>query len=80
MECLGGKKSNAYKDRSIRSRLYFDLHRELRRQFGGISTYKAIKRNQTNAAIIIIQNYVPPLVLAETIETVNAQQKFQGME
>lgn len=73
VECLGGKESNAYNDKSLRGRLYSDLHRQLRREFG-VSTYKAIKRNQTDTAISLIQCYVPPLILSETIETVNAQQ------
>lgn len=75
IECLGGKESNAYNDRSVRGRLYSDLHNQLRREFD-VSTYKAIKRNQTDTAIKIIQRYVPPLVLSETIETMNAQQKL----
>lgn len=73
VEYLGGKESNAYNDRSVRGRLYSDLHNQLRRQFG-VSTYKAIKRNQADTAVSIIQCYVPPLVLSETIETMNAQQ------
>lgn len=73
VECLGGKESNAYNDKSLRGRLYSDLHRQLRREFG-VSTYKAIKRNQTDTAIAVIQCYVPPLVLSETIESLNAQQ------
>ena len=73
VECLGGKESNAYNDRSVRGRLYSDLHNQLRRQFG-VSTYKAIKRNQADTAVSIIQCYVPPLVLSETIETMNAKQ------
>lgn len=73
VECLGGKESNAYNDRSIRGRLYSDLHNQLRREFG-VSTYKAIKRNQADTAVSIIQCYVPPLVLSETIDTLNAQQ------
>lgn len=73
VECLGGKESNAYNDKSLRGRLYSDLHRQLRREFG-VSTYKAIKRNQADTAVSIIQCYVPPLVLSETIETMNAQQ------
>lgn len=73
VECLGGKESNAYNDRSVRGRLYSDLHNQLRREFG-VSTYKAIKRNQADTAISIIQCYVPPLVLSETIDTLNAQQ------
>lgn len=76
VECLGGKESNAYNDRSVRGRLYSDLHNQLRRQFG-VSTYKAIKRNQTDTAVSIIQCYVPPLVLSETIDTLNAQQTLE---
>ena len=73
VECLGGKESNAYNDRSVRGRLYSDLHNQLWREFG-VSTYKAIKRNQADTAVSIIQCYVPPLVLSETIDTLNAQQ------
>lgn len=73
VECLGGKESNAYNDKSLRGRLYSDMHRQLRREFG-VSTYKAIRRNQTDTAISIIQCYVPPLVLTEMIEMINAQQ------
>lgn len=76
VECLGGKESNAYNDRSVRGRLYSDLHAQLRREFG-VSTYKAIKRNQTETAITLIQCYVPPLVLSETIETLNSQQTLE---
>lgn len=75
VECLGGKESNAYKDKSLRGRLYSDLHRQLRREFG-VSTYKAIRRNQADTAITIIQRYVPPLVLSETINVVNSQQSL----
>ena len=37
VECLGGKESNAYNDKSLRGRLYSDLHRQLRREFGAVS-------------------------------------------
>lgn len=75
VKCLGGKQSNAYKDKSVRGRLYCDMHRQLRREFG-ISTYKAIKRSQCDTAITIINGYIPPLVLTETIQTLNAQQNL----
>ena len=75
IECLGGKDSNAYNDKSIRGKLYSDLHRQIRREFG-VSTYKAIRRNQTDTAIEIIQSYVPPLILSEEIGCANAQQKL----
>lgn len=70
--CLGGKKSNAYADRSLRSRLYSDIYRELYRQFG-ISTYKALKRSQCDVAIGIVDAYIPPLILVEEIDDCNTQ-------
>jgi len=72
VHCLGGKESNAYKDRCIRQKLYSDIHCEIRRQFG-VSTYKAIKRNQCEAAIAIVDAYVPPLILENQIANSNMQ-------
>lgn len=72
IQCLGGKNSNAYKDHSLRQRLYRDIYRELYRQFG-VSTYKAIKRSQCDIAVDIIEGYEPPLILAEQITDCNAQ-------
>lgn len=75
VQCLGGKNSNAYKDHSLRQRLYRDIYRELYRQFG-VSTYKAIKRSQCDIAVSIIDCYEPPLILAEQIYDCNAQMKL----
>ena len=72
VQCLGGKKSNAYNDRSLRTRLYSDIYRELYRQFG-ITTYKAIKRSQCEIAVRKIEAYEPPFVLAGQINDCNAQ-------
>lgn len=72
---MGGKKSNAYKDNSLRGKVYRDVDSQLRREFG-INTYKAIKRSQCDKAIEIINNYVPPMVLSEQIEEANAQISF----
>lgn len=72
VQCLGGKNSNAYKDHSLRQRIYRDIYRELYRQFG-VSTYKAIKRSQCDIAVSIIDGYEPPLILAEQISDCNAQ-------
>lgn len=69
---LGGKESNAYNDRSMRGKIYSDIYRELKRQFG-VTTYKAIKRNQCDIAIQIIEAYEPPFILAEQIADCNAQ-------
>lgn len=72
VNALGGKESNAYNDRSLRGKVYSDIHRELKRQFG-VTTYKAIKRNQCDLAITIIDEYELPHVLSEEIENCNAQ-------
>lgn len=69
---LGGKESNAYDDRSLRGKVYSDIYRELKRQFG-VTTYKAIKRSQCDLAISVIDEYEPPLVLADQIHDCNAQ-------
>lgn len=69
---LGGKESNAYKDASLRGKVYADIYRELKRQFG-VATYKAIKRNQCDLAVSVIGEYELPLVLEERIRNCNAQ-------
>lgn len=77
-ELLGGKKSNAYNDKSLRGKLYSDIYRELKRQFG-VSTYKAIKRSQCEAALSVVAAYTPPMVLAEQISNLNAQMSMEGV-
>lgn len=78
VDALGGKNSNAYRDTSMRSKVYQDIHRELKRQFG-VSTYKAIKRNQCDQAISIIAGYELPFVLIEEIKDCNAQMSMSVM-
>lgn len=76
VDALGGKKSNAYKDASLRGKVYQDIHRELKRQFG-VSTYKAIKRSQCETAVSIITEYELPIVLQEQIRDCNAQMSME---
>ena len=45
---------------------------QLRREFG-VNTYKAIKRNQCDLAVKIIEDYVLPMYLKEEIDAENAQ-------
>lgn len=78
VETLGGKESNAYNDKSLRGKLYSDIYRELKRQFG-VSTYKAIKRSQCESALSVIEGYMPPIVLAEQIRNLNAQMGMEGV-
>lgn len=78
IEVLGGKTSNAYRNRSLRKRIYVDIHRQIKREFE-VTTYKAIKRNQTDIALKIVKNYTPPYILAEEIKNENAQQRLVTM-
>lgn len=69
---LGRKDAPAYKNKSLRSKVYGDIDSQLRREFG-VSSYKAIRRNQTDKAIEIIASYELPLYLKERISDENAQ-------
>lgn len=72
-QVMGGKNSNAYRDRSLRHKVYSNMYANLKYNFG-VKTYKALKRSQTDKAVEIISAYKPPFILAEEIEGVNAQQ------
>ncbi len=74
LEILGGELSRAYNDSSLRGRVYSDLYRELKTEFG-VSTYKAIKRKHTGIAEAVIQDYMPPFELAEAVKATNAQER-----
>lgn len=69
---MGGKRSSAYNDRSLRQKVYNNLYGHLKYQFG-IKSYKAIKRSQCDRAIEIIGKWEPPVFLADQIEQTNAQ-------
>ena len=75
IKVLGGKDAPAYKDHSLRGKVYSDIQHQLRREFG-ISRYEAIKRNQFETAKEIVSGYKVPLVLENEIETSNNQIKF----
>lgn len=72
---LGGKDAPAYKDNSLRQLVYSDIDAQLRREFG-VNTYKAIKRNQCDMAIKIINEYELPMYLKGRIDDTNAQRSF----
>lgn len=72
---LGGKDAPAYKDNSLRQLVYSDIDAQLRREFG-VNTYKAIKRNQCDMAIKIINEYELPMYLKDQIDSSNAQISF----
>lgn len=72
VKCLGGKNSNAYQDRKLRGKVYADIYGQLKREFG-VTSYKAIKRNQTDKAIAVIDGYSLPIILQDEIDGANAQ-------
>ena len=72
-ECLGGKGSNAYNDKTIHNKVFRDIYRELKHQFGITGTYKQLKRNQCDMAVQIVEGYTLPIFLADQISDCNAQ-------
>lgn len=69
---LGGYRSPAYLDNSLRGKVYADIQRELKRQFG-VNRYEAIKRKDYEKALVIISNYEAPFKLQGDIELKNSQ-------
>jgi|GEM_PF-3522116 len=70
---LGGKDSEAYADRSIRSQTFRDMYGQLKREFGCVSTYKSIKRRYIDDVQNFISSYSAPTALAEQISNANSQ-------
>lgn len=75
-EVLGGKQSEAYHDASIRGSVYSDMYRQLKREYGAVSSYKSIKRKYIADVHDFIDCYTPPTVLEEQINDANAQMRF----
>lgn len=73
IEVLGGKDSNAYKDGSIRSSVYSDIYKQLKREFGCVTTYKSIRRKYIDNVHKFIDDYALPMALAEQVKEANAQ-------
>ena len=76
VEVLGGRRSEAYRNNSLRSKVYRDIHSEVRRQFG-VNTYKALKRNVCDKVIAWIEDYQLPLVLKEEVNDFNSQLRME---
>lgn len=73
---LGGYKSAAYKDNSLRGRVYADIQHQLKREFG-VTRYEAIKRSQLSKARELVKSYILPTVLRDEIIQVNNQVDFE---
>lgn len=73
---LGGKGSMAYKDKSLRTKVYVDIQQQIKREFG-LNSYKAIKRGQLEIAKKIVNEYKAPIVLNDEINCLNNQLAFK---
>ena len=73
IEALGGYRSIAYNDNSLRGKVYSDIQQQIRREFG-VLRYEAIKRSQLEMAKEMIINYKAPLVLENEIKLLNGQE------
>lgn len=73
IEALGGYRSIAYNDNSLRGKVYSYIQQQIRREFG-VLRYEAIKRSQLEMAKEIIINYKVPLVLENEIKLLNEQE------
>lgn len=72
IKALGGYKSPAYDNRSLRGKIYSDIQHELKREFG-VSRYEAIKRHQFKIAKKLIEEYKAPIVLINEISQLNIE-------
>lgn len=71
-----GYETPAYKDKSLRGRVYSDIYGQVKREFQ-VKSYKAIKRSQIELAKEIIRSYKAPKVLLDEIIQVNNQVDFE---
>lgn len=72
IKVLGGYKSPAYSDNSLRGKVYRDIQHQLKREFG-VERYEAIKRCQFEIAKKIIEEYKAPTVLINSISFFNSK-------
>lgn len=74
---MGGKKSRAYKNVNLRQRVYRDIYGEIKRQYGLEDEkgrklgYKKLKRKHVQGALMVIEDYEPPIAIANEIDTEN---------
>ncbi|HFQ8769775.1 ORF6C domain-containing protein [Clostridioides difficile] len=69
---LGGHGSKAYKNKSLRGKVYSDIYHQIKREFG-VDSYKAIKRCQLDKVLEIVNNYKLPIVFEDEIRLLNSQ-------
>ena len=72
---LGGKDSNAYKDKNLSRKVFRALEHDFKETFN-ISRYEDLKKEDFEAAINFIENWYPPYTLKQEIEAKNSQENL----
>lgn len=75
VKALGGKDSNAYKDKALSRKTFRSLEHSLKKKFV-ISRYEDLKKENFDEAIETINKWYPPYELQCEIEEMNAQEKL----
>lgn len=75
VKTLGGKDSNAYKNKILSRRVFRVLEREFKEAFV-ISRYEDLRKENFDKAIDFIGNWYPPCVLSREIEAINSQENL----
>lgn len=75
VEVLGGKDSNAYKDKNLSRKVFRALEHDFKETFN-ISRYEDLKKEDFEAAIEFIENWYPPYTLKQEIEAKNSQENL----
>lgn len=75
VKTLGGKDSDAYKNKILSRRVFKALEREFKEAFV-ISRYEDLKKESFNKAIDFIDNWYPPCMLNREIEAINSQENL----
>lgn len=74
---MGGKKSNAYQNKELRTRIYRDIYTEIKRNYGLIDdtgrqkSYKKLKRKYLNGAFGVVDEYELPISLQNDVDAEN---------
>lgn len=72
-----GKKSNAYQNKELRTRIYRDIYTEIKRNYGLIDdagrqkSYKKLKRKYLNGALGVVDEYELPISLQNDVDAEN---------
>lgn len=76
IESLGGYKSPAYRDNSIRQKVFEDIQHQIKREFD-VNSYKAIKRSQLEVAMKILGEYKVPMALKSLVIFINSEERLR---